>query len=199
MKIKRLIQMLLSCFFILCDCLAFASCGWFLNENTLQSAKNGVYYETCLEFFVNPVSTESTGMPIYGSYGESISDTIVLLLESEHFAKLVLDGMESAPPQEIDGFFNPAYAEELKKVQDFTSFSNTNSEDETTTIKTHNMFYAYVSVKEDLAFAQDLVIALQKAAVTFLEANMPLPDGYVATKCYCLSVDYTLTEVVYKA
>ena len=87
---------------------------------------NKTYYGATVEFYVNPVKEGSTesGLPVYGSYGDSVTETMVVLLESEYFAQELLSGFSGIPEKEIDGKPNPAYFKLLKSVQSCLSFTN---------------------------------------------------------------------------
>lgn len=151
---------------------------------------NKTYYGTTVEFYVNPMkeSNNASGLPVYGSYGENVTETMVVLLQSEYFAQEILNGISGVPEKEIDGKTNPAYFKLLKTVQSCLSFTNKDSSKPETVNQPNNIFYASIKVLNDYSFAQLLLDRLQDEAVKFIEENMPIPSGYETTKCIPISV-----------
>ena len=157
---------------------------------------NKTYYGTTVEFYVNPMKEGSTsGLPVYGSYGENVTETMVVLLQSEYFAKEILNGISGVPEMEIDGKPNPAYFKLLKTVQSCLSFTNKDESKPETVSQPNNIFYASIKVLNDYSFAQLLLDRLQDEAVVFIEANMPIPSGYETTKCIPISVVNQIMEL----
>ena len=151
---------------------------------------NNDYYGTTVMFYVNPTkeSTDSS-LPVYGSYADSITDTMVVLLESEYFAHEILSAMENAPEAEINGKVNPEYEQLLHKIQESISFSNkTDSNNET-----NNVFYVKISVLNDKQFAETLLACIQAEMVSFVEENMPVPAGYDSTRCITIT---TINQII---
>jgi hypothetical protein len=147
------------------------------------------YYGTTVMFYVNPVKENADSkIPVYGSYGNNITETMVVLLESEYFAQEIIKGIPNAPEKEIDGKMNPAYAAYIKRVQQCTTFSNKDNSKPDEENQPNNIFYASISVKNDPDFANLLLLRLEDETVSFIEANMPVPDGYQLTKCVTISI-----------
>ncbi len=150
---------------------------------------NKDYYGTTVMFYVNPVKKDSVSkLPVYGSYGNNVTDTMVVLLESEYFADKIISGISGAPEKEIEGQINPEYTKLLREIQQYTSFSNKDTTKDDTVSQPNNIFYANISVKNDPDFAKVLLMRLQDEAVAFIEENMPVPTGYETTKCIPISV-----------
>ena len=155
---------------------------------------NNDYYGATVMFYVNPTKeTTDSSLPVYGSYADSITDTMVVLLESEFFAHEILSAMENAPEAEIDGKVNPEYEELLHKIQESTSFTNKSNSDN----KTNNVFYVTISVLNDKQFAETLLTCIQGEMIdgerkngvmeSFVEENMPVPSGYDSTRCISIT------------
>lgn len=151
---------------------------------------NNDYYGATVMFYVNPTkeSTDSS-LPVYGSYADTITDTMVVLLESEFFAHEVLSAMENPPETEIDGQVNPEYEQLLHRIQEATSFTNKSN----TENKTNNVFYVTISVLNDKQFAETLLVCIQEKLVSFVEENMPVPSGYDSTRCISIT---TINQIV---
>lgn len=144
---------------------------------------NKDYYGTTIVFYVNPTKeSSSSNLPVYGSYGDNVTDTMVVLLESEYFADQLLQGMENAPEEIVDGELNPEYEELLRKIQESTTFTNYNTEN-TLSAQPNNVFYTKISVLNDKEFAEELLARIQSETVAFIEENMPIPSGYNKTRC----------------
>lgn len=155
------------------------------------------YYGTTVMFYVNPVKEDiKSKLPVYGSYGNNITETMVVLLESEYFAEKIISGVSGVPEKEIEGKINPAYVELLREVQAYTSFSNKDESLSAETNQPNNIFYATIKVKTDADFAKVLLMRLQDEAVDFIEENMPVPSGYESTKCIPISVINDIEKIV---
>ena len=153
--------------------------------------KNGNkdYYGTTVMFYVNPVKEDNKSkLPVYGSYGNNVTETMVVLLESEYFAERLISGIAGVPEKELDGAINPAYARFLREVQDSTSFFNSDDTKDASVSQPNNIFYAKIKVQGDADFAKILLMRLQDEAVSFIEENMPVPSGYEKTTCIPISV-----------
>ena len=156
---------------------------------------NKTYYGTTIMFYVNPVKEGSSGLPVYGSYGENVTETMAVLLESEYFAQEILNGIDGVPEKEIDGKPNSAYFKYLKDVQTCTTFTNKQSGIEEGVVQPNNIFYASISVLNNPAFAQVLRDRIQDEAISFIEENMPVPSGYNTTKCSVISVNHEIIQL----
>ena len=155
------------------------------------------YYGTTVMFYVNPVKEDiKSKLPVYGSYGNNITETMVVLLESEYFAEKIISGVSGVPEKEIEGKINPAYVELLREIQEYTSFSNKDESLSAETNQPNNIFYATIKVKADADFAKVLLMRLQDEAVDFIEENMPVPSGYESTKCIPISVINDIEKIV---
>ncbi len=170
---------------------SFSSCGgsllggFFEDSSTQQSAtdkKSGTYYEGYFALYVNPLKEGETvpSLHITGVYTKNVTDTMLVLLESELFAEQVLYTMPNPPQKEIDGELNPAYKNAIKLIQQSTSFSNKNSAG---VLQPNNIFYARVSTKQSEEFAKTLYEALKQEAMAFVVENMPILQGYAGTSC----------------
>ena len=123
---------------------------------------NKNYYGTTVVFYVNPIkdTAETDGLPVQGSYGENITATMVALLESEYFARLILEGItinNQKIEAQIDGQPNPTYFNLLKRIQSFTSYADKDPAKSADTKQPNNLFYAQISVLNDKDFAQILL------------------------------------------
>lgn len=159
---------------------------------------NKTYYGTTVMFYVNPVkdSEDSSVLPVYGSYGDNVTDTMVVLLESEFFAKEILSGIANAPEAtDENGKINSQYQALLRKIQESTSFANKDTTKAEGVAQPNNIFYAEISVFNDEGFAQLLLERLQDEAVEFIETNMPVPNGYDSTKCIPITVINEIHEL----
>lgn len=165
-------------------------------DQNVETTKKGKYYEAELTFFVNP-SKDGTDadLAISGSYGDSVADTMLALLESELFAKQIISTMDNPPEAEIGGVVNPEYKQLLAKVQETTFFSNKATEADN---RTNSLFYVTISVLNDQEFAEMLFNAIQSEMISFLETNMPIPSGYIQTKCALLTPTAQIVCVEYK-
>ena len=158
---------------------------------------NKTYYGTTVMFYVNPVKEgeTSSGFPVYGSYGENVTETMVVLLESEYFAQQLLSGISGIPEKEIDGKPNAEYFRYLKIIQSCTSFNNKDDTKDPTAKQPNNIFYATISVLNDYKFAQILLDRILEESIVFVEMNMPVPNGYQSTKCETISVSNQIEQL----
>lgn len=158
---------------------------------------NKTYYGTTVVFYVNPVKkgVETEGLPVQGSYGENITATMVALLESEYFARLILEGItvdNQKIEAEIEGQPNPQYFNLLKNIQAFTTYADKDPAKSSETKQPNNLFYAQISVLNDEAFAQILLDRIIEEGATFIESSMHVPSGYDTTKCETISVNHQI-------
>ena len=153
------------------------------------------YYECKLEYFVNPIRGDEepsadSQFAIYGAYGRHVMDNIVKLLSSDAFSEVLIDGMEGVPTRlyenkvttEYETFRQTErYSVLLDKAKSAIAFSyETNSDNvELAT----SFIYADLSVKEDKNFAEKLFENLTKNLISYVEECMPVPNGYIGTRC----------------
>ena len=170
---------------------SFSSCGgsilggFFEGSSTQKPVieeKSGTYYEGYFALYVNPLKEGETvpSLHITGVYTKNVTDTMLVLLESELFAEQVLYTMPNPPQKEIDGELNLAYKNAIQIIQQSTSFSNKNSAG---VPQPNNIFYVRVSTKQSEAFAKTLYECLQRETIDFIVKNTPILKGYVGTSC----------------
>lgn len=146
------------------------------------------YYGVTISYYVNPYKNPPAGdLPIYGSYGTAITDTVTELLGTQLFAEKILDGMADKPQKYVDPSatgrktITKEYAEAIYKVQESLTVEETEG--------TNNIFHVTISVPKDKDYAEELRDRLNAILPEFLEQNMPLPSGdYVGTECQSLTV-----------
>ncbi len=170
---------------------SFSSCGGLFRDasignNTAQTSsaekKKGTYQEGYFAVYVNPLKGEEKvpSLPNSGAYTKNVTDTVIVLLESEFFAERVLYAMPNPPQKEIDGEINPAYKDAIKLIQRATSFSNENNAG---IPQPNNIFYVRVSTKQSQEEAKILYECLQRETIAFIVENMPILKGYAGTSC----------------
>ena len=149
-------------------------------------------YGVTIAYYVNPYKDpDDPELPIYGSYGTAITDTVKELLGTELFASLILEGMtgEWAAPEkyletDTNGRkpINPEYAEALYKVQESILVEESDG------LNVNNIFYVTISVPGEQTYAEQLRDRLNIVLPAFLEKNMPTPGDYIGTKCQPLTI-----------
>ena len=183
---------------------SFSSCGGsflgdFFEGGSAQTSdlqeKSGTYQEGYFALYVNPLK-EGEDVPslrITGAYTKNVTDTVIVLLESEYFAERVLFAMPNPPQKELDGEITPAYKSAIKLIQQSTSFSNENSAG---IPQPNNIFYVRVSTQQSQEFAKTLYECLRRETVAFIVENMPILKGFVGTSCELIE-DKQITAVSY--
>ncbi len=189
-----------------------------------------VYYGTEMSFFVSPEKasgnsdTETDKNVIYGTYGNTVMDTMIKFLSTEKAAEEFVADMEiEGLPQKPDPTADPVdytkqvkdYNKMINKVQNSLSFRySQTSEKKTDSVDTEskNFIYVVLEVKEDgiydKAFTAELLRQLQVKIPKIVKATMlnPDEDKYVTTGCTlvtplypiveCMNESYALTETI---
>lgn len=145
-------------------------------------------YGVTISYYVNPYKDPPAGdLPIYGSYGTAITDTVKELLGTQLFAEKILEGMSEKPQKYVDPnatgrkTITKEYAEAIYKILESLTIEETEG--------TNNIFDVTISVPKDRDYAEELRDRLNIVLPEFLEQNMPLPGGdYVGTECQTLTV-----------
>ena len=129
------------------------------------------YYGTTVKFFVNPSGKTSEGetenqYSIYGTYGQSVMDTMITLLSSEPFAETMLETKDQngvhlyLPKQSNDETLNTLIAQ-----------ANTARNDLNTKIQTQKSLYTALSIATD-SEREAAQIAYDEACAV-VEATIP--------------------------
>ena len=166
------------------------------------------YYECKLEYFINPIKAKeepsyNNQYDIYGTYGRHVLDNIVKLLSSDSFTEVLTEGLEGVPVRldqndsitvEYSEFRKTElYIELMKKIKDSVVFSYKTFEENATLA--YSSVWVDLSVKEDEAFAEILLSNIKREVPVYIEANMPVPNGYVGTRCQLLTENSELSEL----
>lgn len=164
-------------------------------SDDFASITKKTYYECRLEYFVNPIRGDEepsadSQFGIYGTYGRHVMDNMVKLLSSDAFSEALIDGMEGVPTRlyenkvttEYEAFRQTErYSVLLGKAKSAITFSyEVDSENPTLAA---SFIYVDLSVKEDKNFAEKLFENLLKNVVSYVEECMPVPNGYIGTRC----------------
>jgi capsular polysaccharide biosynthesis protein len=214
-KIRLLIVLLLT------GCLIGAVFGYLKSYNV-------VYYGTEMSFFVSP---EKAGVDdekeyvIYGTYGNTVMDTMIRFLSTEKAAEefvadMELEGLPQKPDPEAD---DETYAKQVKeydeyirKVQNSITFryrqDAKKAEDSTDTTESKNFIYVELSVMEegiyDKEFTRELLRQMIVKIPKIVSETMLNPDENIYAKTGCTLVtplypmvewmneSYTLTETI---
>ena len=214
-KVRLLIVLLLT------GCLVGAVFGYMKSYNV-------VYYGTEMSFFVSP---EKAGVDdeeeyvIYGTYGNTVMDTMIRFLSTEKAAEefvadMELEGLPQKPDPEADDATYARqvkeYDEYIRKVQDSITFryrqDAKKAEDNSDTTESKNFIYVDLSVKEegiyDKEFTRELLRQMIVKIPQIVSETMLNPDENTYAKTGCTLVtplypmvewmneSYTLTETV---
>lgn len=214
-KIRLLIVLLLT------GCLVGAVFGYLKSYNV-------VYYGTEMSFFVSP---EKAGVDdeeqyvIYGTYGNTVMDTMIRFLSTEKAAEEFVADMEfEGLPQKPDPTADEAtyakqvkeYDEYIRKVQDSITFryrqDAKKAEDNMDTTESKNFIYVELSVKEEGIYNKEFTRELLRQMITkipeIVSETMLNPDENTYAKTGCTLVtplypmvewmneSYTLTETI---
>lgn len=189
-----------------------------------------VYYGTEMSFFVSPEKASGSGDDsadanvIYGTYGNTVMDTMIKFLSTEKAAEEFVSDMEfDTLPKKPDANADPveytaqvkAYNKMITKVQKSLSFKySSQSADKQSSIDTEskNFIYVQLEVKEEgiytKEFTAELLRQLQVKIPKIVKATMLNPDEnkYVTTGCTlvtplypiveCMNETYALTETI---
>ena len=187
---------------------------------------NVVYYGTEMTFFVSP---EKPGVDkdgeyvIYGTYGNTVMDTMIRFLSTEKAAEEYVKDMEFEglpqkpdPEAEIEVYSQQVkdYDEFIRKVQDSITFRYYQDEEkkEGTDYESKNYIYVKLSVQEEgiytKEFTRELLRQMQVKIPKVVEETMLNPDENTYEKTGCTLVtplypmvewmneSYTLTETI---
>ncbi len=147
-------------------------------------------------FYVNPTKSTENGEAsgsqygVYGAYGVPVMKNMIELLSSESFSERLMLTMPSCPVTEkekynADGSINEKYATFLKKVDDSVSFSYTKTSENEEITLSKSFIYVKISVsgRENKAFGEELLKAVENEVPAFVIEKMYKPDGYDGTNC----------------
>lgn len=185
-----------------------------------------VYYGTEMTFFVSPEKAGGDGEDnvIYGTYGNTVMDTMIRYLSTEKAAEefisdMEFDGLPQKPDEKAESSVYAsqvkAYAAFIKKVQNSLSFyykADGSTEVESSDTESKNFIYVTLSVREegiyDKAFTAELLRQIRVKIPEIVEETMLNPDEdmYVKTGCTLvtplnpmvewMNERYTLTETI---
>ena len=175
-----------------------------------------VYYGAELTFFVSPKkSTDKEGNDIiYGTYGNSIIDSMVRLLSTEKSISDYISGIEGVPEKPVyeEGMDENVYAEKviaynkfIRKVKEsltFTYKEDGSTEVESGDTESKNFIYVKISVKEEgefnKEFTRKLLGQLQVKIPKVVEDSMLNPDenNFAQTNCTLVTPLYPMVKVM---
>ena len=175
-----------------------------------------VYYGTELTFFVSPKKTSDKDGEevIYGTYGNTIMDSMVKLLSTEKSVGAYLAGVEGAPkqPKYTEGMDLAEYEEQvvnynkfLYTVSDALEFTYRKDEKVTTSgtdMESKNFIYVTIKLRETKVFTKEFtrqfLASLQKEIPIVVEGAMLNPDEsqYSQTSCTLVTPLYPMVEVM---
>lgn len=164
------------------------------------------YYGTTVGFYVNPSRSEDadteTGSQygVYGSYSQTLIESMVELLESESFAEILMLDNNGMPPKgisaEIDALIEAnnkngaieawRQTEHYKELIDFVSASTTYSYATSTNSMedlAKSFIYVEISVLNGEKQAQALLDRIKTRVPEYVSQTMVKPDGYDKTNC----------------
>ena len=163
-------------------------CGHSYVDDYVPVLKN--YYETQVNFFVNPVKETSSSQIINGTYGENVMRLASTVLNQDVFLEQLLLSENGVVHPYIKNYFgiltdkefalndlreNSGYNALINKVKDSVSVFY----DENVT----SFIYVSISVLEDKEFAEFLYNQICEKVPHYLENILPLPTGYDRTVC----------------
>ena len=175
-----------------------------------------VYYGTELTFFVSPKKTSDKDGEevIYGTYGNTIMDSMVKLLSTEKSVGAYLAGVEGAPkqPKYTEGMDLAEYEEQvvnynkfLYTVSDALEFTYRKDEKVSTSgtdMESKNFIYVTIKLRETKVFTKEFtrqfLASLQKEIPIVVEGAMLNPDEsqYSQTSCTLVTPLYPMVEVM---
>ncbi len=185
-----------------------------------------VYYGTEMTFFVSPEKAGGDGEDnvIYGTYGNTVMDTMIRYLSTEKAAEEFVTDMEfgglpqkpdETAEQEVYAKQVKEYASFIRKVQKSLSFyykADGSTEVESSDTESKNFIYVTLSVREegiyDKTFTAELLRQIRVKIPKIVEETMLNPDEdmYVRTGCTLvtplnpmvewMNESYTLTETL---
>ena len=174
-----------------------------------------VYYGTELTFFVTPKKTNSDNVEvIYGTYGNTIMDSMVKLLSTEKSVGIYLDdvqGIEGLPTKPVyeEGMDLAVYENEVKEynkyiytIRDSLKFKFKIDEKTTADTESKNFIYVTIEILEEefytKEFTRQLLISLQKNIPHVVENAMLNPDEsqYSQTSCTLVTPLYPMVKVM---
>lgn len=150
------------------------------------------------EFYINPdkypkedeTSDKESQYGVYGAYGQHVMENMVKLLSSESFSKQLMEAMpEGIKPNvsktNADGSINKTYASFLRKINSSVRFSYTGAQAIEDSDLSKSFIYVSISVygKENKAFAEALLTAVEAEVPAYIEKYMVVPSGYDFTNC----------------
>ncbi|MBQ8308570.1 MAG: hypothetical protein IJX96_01925 [Clostridia bacterium] len=164
------------------------------------------YYGTQIEFYVNPSKSEEvttgTGSQygVYGAYGKQVMESMIELLESEHFSEVMFlndEGMPEGFDEEIDALiaagdkeaaFNAwrasaNYKTLIAQVSKAVTFAYTTNSSSTEDNLAKSFIYVKISVLNNKNFAELLRERVLVCVPEFITENMVKPEGYDTTNC----------------
>lgn len=173
-----------------------------------EQKPKAVYYETTLEFYVNPIR-EGDGQSqyeVYGAYGRHVMDNMVKLLSSENFAEVLMEHVEGSPArydengERTEDFQRWLESEEGKKWNaDMQCISYSYVKDGVVDQENENpnRIYATISIPKERGkeTAEKILEILPQTLIDYVEKHMVLLNGYIGTKCTLLTQSYTINEI----
>lgn len=177
-----------------------------------------VYYGTELTFFVSPKkSTDKEGDDIiYGTYGNTVMDSMIKLLSTEKSISYYLEDMEGVPKKPVyeEGMDETVYANEVLAYNEFIykvkeSLTFTYKEDGSTEVdssdtESKNFIYVTLSVRDegdfDKEFTRRFLGNIQVKIPKVVEGSMLNPDEsqYEQTSCTLVTPIYPMVKVMNK-
>lgn len=183
---------------------------------------NVVYYGTEMSFFVSPEKENNEGEDdgdndknvIYGTYGDTIIDTMIKYLGTEKAAEeyvsdMEFEGLPKKPDPNDDSLDLVEYTKQVKaynelinKVKSSLTFSFRKSAEskETDYSESKNFIYVELSVQEEglytKEFTAELLRQLQVKIPKIVKATMLNPDEnkYVSTGCTLVTPLFPIVE-----
>lgn len=177
---------------------------------------NVVYYGTDLTFFVSPKKTtdEEGKDVIYGTYGNTIIDSMVKLLSTEKAISDYIEDIEGVPEKPVyeEGMDKNVYADQVlaynefifkvKKSLTFSYKEDGSKEVESNDTESKNFIYVTLSVQEegqfDKEFTRQLLGQLQVKIPKVVEDSMLNPDesNFEQTNCTLVTPLYPMVQVM---
>ena len=168
------------------------------------------YYGASISFFVAPSKTSITDdtvttgatltassddddkdkdYSIDGQYTQSVMDTITILLNSDVFAKQIVDDLNLAPTAPAAGAtdeqikaYERAYKGQINRVMgamECTYYKGSKPDQDAS----RNFIYVTVSVLNDRAYAEKVLNSIETQLPLIVSENMPQQGEYTSTKC----------------
>jgi hypothetical protein len=171
-----------------------------------------VYYGTDLTFFVTPKkqTDDEKEEVIYGTYGNTIMDSMVKLLYTEKSIGMYLSGIEGVPAQPVytEGMDLAVYEEQVKEYNKYISTLKKSleftykMEEQSTDAESKNFIYVNIQILEEgvytKEFTRQLLASLQKQIPIIVEGSMLNPDEnrYSQTSCTLVTPLYPMVELM---